>query len=131
MFKEVVVSSFNCSHCGSSNSSIQSGAAIEAKGVKYTFRVKELEHLSRLIVKSDTATVRIPELEFEIPPSTATGSVTTVENILVQAMEGLEKEQPIRRALHPDVAGKLDVFIERLRDCAQLKQPFIVVSTCV
>ena len=43
MFKEVVVSSFQCPHCGASNSSIQSGAAIEDRGVKYTFRVQEIE----------------------------------------------------------------------------------------
>ena len=43
MFKEVVVSSFHCPHCGASNSSIQSGAAIEPKGVKYKFSVQHPE----------------------------------------------------------------------------------------
>ena len=50
-----------------------------------------------MIVKGETATVSIPELEFEIPPSSDKGSITTVENILMQAVEGLEKQQPIRR----------------------------------
>ena len=43
LFKEVIVSSFSCPHCGASNSSIQSGAAIEPKGVKCTFTVKDPE----------------------------------------------------------------------------------------
>lgn len=127
MFKEVIVSSFHCPHCGTSNSSLQPGAAIEERGVKYTFKVQEHEHLNRLVVKADTASVQIPELEFEIPPCTQEGSITTVESILKQAVEGLEKEQPVRKALHPDLAAKLDEFIGRLKDCAQLKQPFTVV----
>jgi zinc finger protein len=127
MFKEVVVSSFQCLHCGASNSSIQSGAAIEDRGVKYTFRVQEIEHLNRLIVKADTASLYIPELDFEIPAHSQEGSITTIESILIKSVEGLEKEQPVRKALHPDLAAKLDVFIGQLKMCAQLKHPFTVV----
>ena len=48
-------------------------------------------------MKADTATVCVPELEFEIPPSTNEGSITTIENILIKSAEGLEKEQPVRK----------------------------------
>lgn len=48
-------------------------------------------------MKADTASLQIPELEFEIPPRTQEGSITTVESILMQAVEGLKKEQPIRK----------------------------------
>ena len=37
------MSSFHCPHCGTSNSSLQPGAAIEERGVKYTFKVQEHE----------------------------------------------------------------------------------------
>ncbi|CAI7988803.1 Zinc finger protein ZPR1 [Geodia barretti] len=127
MFKEVVVSSFHCPHCGASNSSIQSGAAMEPKGVKYKFSVQHPEDLNRLIVKADTATVCVPELDFEIPPSTNEGSITTIESILLKAAVGLEKEQPVRKALNPDLAAKLDMFIQQLRDCVELKQKFTFV----
>lgn len=55
------------------------------------------QHLNRLVVKADTATVHIPELDFEIPPHTQKGSITTVESILMQSVESLEKEQPVRK----------------------------------
>ena len=52
MFKEVVVSSFHCPHCGAANTGIQSGAAIEDQGVRYTFRVHEpeVQYLAPLLV---------------------------------------------------------------------------------
>ena len=37
------MSSFHCPHCGTSNSSLQPGAAVEDRGVKYTFKVQEHE----------------------------------------------------------------------------------------
>ena len=41
--------------------------------------------------------VRIPHLDFEIPPDTQKGRVTTIESILGLAINDLEKEQPVRK----------------------------------
>ena len=48
-----------------------------------------------MAVVADTASVHIPELEFEIPAGSQKGSVSTVEGILVQAAAKLE--QALRR----------------------------------
>ena len=48
-------------------------------------------------MRGDTASVRIPELDFEIPPGSKKGAITTVEGILTQSLEELEKEQPLRK----------------------------------
>ena len=61
------------------------------------------QDLNRMVVKADTATVRIPELEFEIPSHTQKGRITTIESILMQSVEGLEKEQPIRKVIYSSV----------------------------
>ena len=50
-----------------------------------------------MAVVADTASVHIPELEFEIPAGSQKGSVSTVEGILVQAAGNLKQEQPLRR----------------------------------
>ena len=50
------------------------------------------------VVKSDTATVVVPELEFEIPPQTQKGVITTIEGLLREAADGLAALQPERRA---------------------------------
>ena len=41
MFREVVISSFSCPHCGEKNSDIQSGARIQDKGIIFTLAVIE------------------------------------------------------------------------------------------
>lgn len=43
MFREVIVSSFSCPHCHTTNSTILSGASIQDKGVKWTLKVDDCE----------------------------------------------------------------------------------------
>jgi C4-type Zn-finger protein len=45
--------------------------------------------LRRQVVKSNSATVTVPELQFEIPPGTQKGVITTVEGLLTDASTGL------------------------------------------
>lgn len=47
-----------------------------------------------MVVKAESASVRIPELEFEIPAQK--GQVTTVESVIQQAVTNLELDQPYR-----------------------------------
>ena len=53
------------------------------------------------VVKSDSATVRVPELDFEIPADTQRGSITTVEGLLRDASDALRALQPERKAAAP------------------------------
>jgi len=39
-FREVIISSFQCDHCGYSDSGVQSGSRVQDKGVRYTLTVK-------------------------------------------------------------------------------------------
>ena len=41
MFHEVIISSFECPHCGERNSEIQPGAPLQDKGVRFTLTVKD------------------------------------------------------------------------------------------
>ncbi len=45
--------------------------------------------LRRQAVKSNSATVTVPELQFAIPPGTQKGVITTVEGLLTDASTGL------------------------------------------
>lgn len=42
-YKEIIVSSFSCNHCGFNNNGIQSGAAIQDKGITYDLLVTKTE----------------------------------------------------------------------------------------
>ena len=59
---------------------------------------------ARQVVKSDSATVRVPELDFEIPPGTQRGTITTVEGLLREAADALRALQPERTAARPEQA---------------------------
>ncbi|XP_034389466.1 zinc finger protein ZPR1 [Cyclopterus lumpus] len=126
-FKEVIVSSFNCTHCNWSNTEIQSAGRIQDEGVCYTLKVKTKLDLNREVVKADSATTRIPELDFEIPPFTQKGALSTIEGLLDRAVEGLEQEQPARLEADPEVAEKIGVFIRKLRKLKEVEKEFTLV----
>lgn len=126
-FKEIIVSSFSCTNCHWSNTEIQSAGRIHDQGICYTLKVKTKRDLNREVVKADSATTRIPELDFEIPPFTQKGALSTVEGLLDRAVAGLEQDQPVRRACDPEVAEKIDEFIQKLRKLKEVENEFTLV----
>ena len=52
------------------------------------------------MVKSNSATVTVPELQFEIPPGTQKGVITTVEGLLTDASTGLRCASDQMYVLH-------------------------------
>lgn len=71
------------------------------------------------VVKSDAATASVPELEFEIPPATQKGTITTVEGLLREAGDALRALQPQRVLQAPEVAAAVAAFLgEPLRQGA-------------
>ena len=63
------------------------------------------------VVKSDSATVTVPELEFEIPMGTQKGTITTVEGMLREASEALSVLQPQRAQQDPETAAVIAQFL--------------------
>lgn len=51
-------------------------------------------------MKADSALVRIPHLDFEIPAATQKGRITTIEGILDGAITDLDKDQPARKVTY-------------------------------
>lgn len=65
--------SFACNECGYKNNEIQSGGEIAEKGIRITLKAESQADLNRQLVKSDYASVKIVELDFEIPPKSQKG----------------------------------------------------------
>eukprot|EP00090_Calanus_glacialis_P037142 TRINITY_DN6369_c0_g1_i1.p1 TRINITY_DN6369_c0_g1~~TRINITY_DN6369_c0_g1_i1.p1 ORF type:complete len:448 (-),score=170.81 TRINITY_DN6369_c0_g1_i1:80-1423(-) len=126
-YKEIILMSFNCEHCGLSNNEIQSGGVIQEKGLKLTVTISNERDLSRQLVKSDYATLTIPELELEIPPKGQKGEITTVEGVMERTISGLEQDQPVRRHMDPEGAKQIDDYIVRMRATLKLAEPFTVL----
>ncbi|XP_045870689.1 zinc finger protein ZPR1 [Meles meles] len=126
-FREIIVSSFSCEHCGWNNTEIQSAGRIQDQGVRYTLTVRAQEDMNREVVKTDSATTRIPELDFEIPAFSQKGALTTVEGLISRAISGLEQDQPARRANEEAVARRIDEFIVKLKELKQVASPFTLI----
>nr|KAJ0195496.1 hypothetical protein LSAT_V11C700366390 [Lactuca sativa] len=89
--------------------------------------------LNRQVVKSRTATIKIPQLEFEIPPEAQRGSLSTVEGVLLRASEELQALQEERKKVDPETTEAIDKFTLRLKECAtgNLSFTFIYRNICM
>ncbi|EPB71533.1 ZPR1 zinc finger domain protein [Ancylostoma ceylanicum] len=121
-YKTVIVMSFECPHCGFKNNEIQSGEAVQEHGTEIVLRVLEEDDLRRQLVKSEYASIEVPELELVIPAKTQPGEVTTVEGVLERVHSGLSQEQDRRRQIDPESAAKIDDFLVKLLKCKTLSE---------
>ncbi|XP_029429190.1 zinc finger protein ZPR1 isoform X1 [Rhinatrema bivittatum] len=126
-FREIIVSSFTCDSCGWANTEIQSAGKIQDQGVSYTLAVRSKQDMNREVVKTDYATTRIPELDFEIPAFTQKGALTTIEGIVDRAISGLEQDQPARKAVDQVAAVKIESFIAKLQSLKEAASPFTFI----
>ncbi|KAF1632346.1 UNVERIFIED_CONTAM: hypothetical protein FQV16_0001056, partial [Eudyptes robustus] len=123
-YKQVILMSFACDHCGYRNNELQSGEPVQEFGTEIVLHVKEQEDLNRTVVKSEYASVEVPELELEIPFKSQPGEVTTVEGILRRVQEGVSQDQEVRRQQDPEAAKKIDDFVAKLEEYIALKKPW-------
>ncbi|XP_074929693.1 LOW QUALITY PROTEIN: zinc finger protein ZPR1 [Chelonoidis abingdonii] len=126
-FKEIIHQPFTCSSVASSNTEIQYGGRIQEQGCASLAVTRALQDMNREVVKTDCATARIPELDFEIPAFSQKGALTTIEGIIDRAVAGLEQDQPVRRAADKDVAGKIDEFIGKLKQLKEVDSSFTFI----
>ncbi|KAL7291926.1 hypothetical protein TKK_0014476 [Trichogramma kaykai] len=125
-YKDVVLMSFDCSHCGFQNNEIQNSGKIEDKGVRITLRVQSKDDLNRQVVKSDYTSVSIPHLEFEIPSQSQKGGITTIEGLIDRSIAGLDQDQERRRSENPQAAEQIDKFIEKLKALKDVEEPYTI-----
>lgn len=112
-FREIVIMSFSCPHCGFRNSEIQPASEIQPKGCRYTLKVEKKEDLNRQVIKSDYCSCKFTELELEIPAKR--GQLTTVEGLLNQTVEDLESDQPLRKHMDENLYNQIDTVIKKFR----------------
>ncbi|KAJ6926285.1 Zinc finger protein ZPR1 [Populus alba x Populus x berolinensis] len=119
-FRKILLSAFECPHCGERNNEVQFAGEIQPRGCCYSLDIPSGDQkiLNRQVVKSESATIKIPELDFEIPPEAQRGSLSTIEGILVRAADELKALQEERKKVDPKTAEAIDQFLLKLRACA-------------
>jgi zinc finger protein len=125
-FKEIIVSSFECPHCGEKNSEVKFGGSIQPWKIRIELNVTSKDDLDRQLVRSEFATISIPEVEFEIPAQK--GTLTTVEGILQTSIDDLRMYQSVRRIEQPELFAQIETFICKLEKLRSLEAtPFHIV----
>jgi zinc finger protein len=112
-FREVIVMSFRCEHCGFANSEIQSAGTIQPKGTRYELRLTDVADFDRSVVKSDSAVVKFIELDVEVPAGR--GQLTNIEGLLSNIMDDLELGQEARKEQTPEIYPKVAEIITKGR----------------
>ncbi|EXJ55354.1 zinc finger protein [Cladophialophora yegresii CBS 114405] len=111
-FKEILLESFSCDHCGWKNNTVKSAGEIQEKGAKFTFRLDTTGDLQRQVVRSDTGVFRIEDLGLEMPP--APGQFTNLEGLISKIKTDLETDQPARKETSVELYNALQAIIEEL-----------------
>ncbi|KAK8797803.1 hypothetical protein WA171_005334 [Blastocystis sp. BT1] len=128
-FKEVIIMSFVCDFCGFRTNEIKAGGSIPKQGQRLILRT-DSEHLGedlrRDLLKSDTATVYIPEINLELESGTLGGLYSTVEGLLTQIIDGMNDGNPL--FLGDSAVEKkkeeYDEFMNTLKSMRDGKTPF-------
>jgi len=112
-FREIIIMSFSCGHCGFQNNEVRPAGTIQPKGTYYELRPTCLADLNRQVIKSDTAIVKFIELDLEIPPGR--GQLTNVEGLLSGIIDDLELGQAARQDEAPEAFTKVAEIIAKCR----------------
>lgn len=111
-FKDILLESFSCEHCGFKNNTVKSAGEIQPKGAKYTFRLTTQEDFQRVVIRSDHGVFKIQDIDLEMPP--APGQYTTLESMFSKVLGDLQHDQPTRKEQTPEIYEALEVIIAKL-----------------
>ena len=93
-FKEIIIMSLDCEHCGYKSNEIKGGGAIPKFGTKVMLAVTGPDDFGREVLKSDTAGLSIPELELELEEGSLDGLYSTVEGLLNKLVKNMTEANP-------------------------------------
>jgi zinc finger protein len=98
-FGEIMESLLLCSRCGYRHSEVLS--LEEREPASYTLEVERVEDLSIRVIRSETSTLRVPELDVEVRPGPRSeGYITNVEGVLRRiedVLSTIEKQEGGRK----------------------------------
>jgi zinc finger protein len=141
-FKEVIIMSTACEFCGYKSNEVKTGGEVPPMGRKITLKVESPDDLTRDILKvtpsvkldstdiqSETCSLQIPELHFDLQEGTLGGRFTTLEGLLQQAYEQLwgRVYNPDSDSSTPEEKDRFANFLEKMKDAIEGKLPFTLI----
>lgn len=117
-FKDVIIMATVCDKCGYKSNEVKSGTGFEEKGRKIELTISgnlggrsDLDHkvdLARDVLKSETCSIAIPDLDFEIGRGAIEGKFTTIEG-LIQDIDRVVTRNPFTTGDSAMVEAKANV----------------------
>ncbi|XP_045525587.1 zinc finger protein ZPR1 [Pieris brassicae] len=126
-FKEVVIMATVCDACGHRTNEVKSGGGIEEKGVRFEVRIAGKEDFSRDILKSETCSMSIPELEVEVGGRALGGRFTTAEGVIRGCIEQLADAPSLHGDAPAPSKGNLQKFLEKLEEVLEGKRQITLI----
>ncbi|KAL4708229.1 hypothetical protein ACJJTC_013798 [Scirpophaga incertulas] len=126
-FKEVVIMATICDACGHRTNEVKSGGGIEDKGVRFELRVASKEDFSRDILKSETCSMEIPELQLEVGGRALGGRFTTAEGLLTATMDQLGESPGVLGDAPALANDSMDRFIDKLKQVLSCERPVTII----
>ncbi|KAL6776315.1 hypothetical protein ACKKBG_A20640 [Auxenochlorella protothecoides x Auxenochlorella symbiontica] len=121
---------FSCETCSHTSKQVQFVGQYDPRGVTCRLEVGGAADLDRMLIKSENATISIPELEFEILGSNTPclgltrGDVSSVRDVLLTSITNLQMNQHERA---PETAEAIESFLTELQKLTEGQQPFTLV----
>lgn len=128
-FKDVIIMSTVCEHCGYKSNEVKTGGAIPDKGRRVTLKVTDPDDLARDILKSESCGLTIPELNLDLNPGTLGGRFTTIEGLLCQVYEELDTKvfSSTSDSMDEATRDRWTAFLARLQQAIDGAMEFTVV----
>lgn len=114
-FRDIIISAFECEHCGHKNNEVQSANAICEKGEIITCLINCEKDLNRQVVISEHASIGIRELSLEIPSSHKKGYLNTIEGIFLRMINDLSSGQQERKITDENSYEKINAIISKIK----------------
>ncbi len=124
-FKEIIISCFKCQECGYKTTDVKGGGGMSEKATRYILNVTSLDDLNRDVFKSETSSIKIPEIDFETDTGSLGGMFTTVEGILEKISNNIS-EMPFSQG-DSNEANYLDEFCVKIKNLLNLSKPFTLI----
>lgn len=128
-FQKIILMTTVCDFCGYKNSEVKTTNPISAKGTKLCLKITELEDLSKDVLKSDTCSLHIPEIDLNLQSGTLGSKYTTIEGLISDIYNQLlsKSEFFLGDSAEKSKKDHFNQILNHLKDFMSGKEPFTLI----
>lgn len=125
-FKEVEIRDFVCNGCGYHNGQVFIKGPLSPLARTITLTCDSINDLNRQVVKSESASIKIPEIDLDLSEGIISGKLTNVLGILKAIQKRLTENNPFTKK-DPPLSPKFDLILEKLAKFINNEEKFTII----